>query len=145
MINRFLMLLAAAYTYVCTLVGATSVNCSDECTDPCTATVRIRLLRAGTWDTLGGGGSGSWITGDCVAADIGDSYEAEMVINTGDNPTSGTAFGAATWTTINTTLDWTWTTTVAGGLDATFTLTVREIADTANSVTFTGSMHTLVE
>jgi hypothetical protein len=130
----------------CVLSGA-SPNMSDECTDPCTAQVRFRLLRNGTWDTQGGGGSGGWISSPCQTATVGDSYEAEFVVDTGDGPTSTSSSptGAGNWYTISSTLDWTWTTSVAGGLDGTATVTVREIADTGNSVTFSLTAHTLVE
>lgn len=135
-----------ASAITCPLAGG-SPNMSDECTGPCTAQVRFRLLRAGTWDTQGGGGSGDWILAACQTATIGDSYEAEFVTNTGDGPTSTSSSptGAGNWYTINSTLDWTWTTTAAGGLDGTATVTVREIANTSNSVTFSLTAHTLVE
>ena len=130
----------------CNLLGG-SPNMSDECTNPCTAQVRFRLLRAGTWDTQGGGGSGSWITPGCQTATIGDDYEAQFVVNTGDAPTSTSSspIGAGNWYTINGTLDWTWTTSVVGGLDGTATVTVREIANTSNTTTFNLTAHTLVE
>ena len=135
-----------ASSIVCSLSGG-SPSLFDECTDPCTSEVRFRLLRNGTWDTTGGGGSGDWILAACQTATIGDEYEAQFVVDTGDSPTSTSSspIGAGNWYTINATLDWTWTTTVLGGLDGTATVTVREIANTSNTTTFSITAHTLVE
>lgn len=129
----------------CQVSSATNINMSEEVTDPADASVTVSVLRGGTWSGTDGGGSGDWITpASCKETTLGDFYEVQMVV-TGDAPTSGPTPGAGNWYTISTTRAWTWATTAPGGLDATFTMTIREIADTGNSGTFTGSAHTLVE
>jgi hypothetical protein len=131
---------------VCQVSGASGITMFEEVTDPANASVTLSFLRAGTWNGTDGGGSGNWLApASCLDSTIGDFFEVRLVIDLGDNPTSGPAVGASNWHTISSTQAWTWATTAPGGLDATFTATVREIADTANSATFTGTAHTLVE
>lgn len=114
---------------VVTLTG--TQNASDDQIDPTDASATLSVgssLVTGTTN-----GSTAWRTDTVCDTNL---YEAELVIS-GDAPTSGDSTGSGNWTTLP--ASWTWTQTVVGTKSATYTLTVREIADTGNSGSCTGA------
>ncbi len=97
----------------CLLIGGSGLDAFNECSDPCTSTADVDIRRNGTYDatTIA---ERDWITASCQSASVGDDYEVRMVIDFGDNPTSGPALGS--FHTINTLRRWRWQTSSPGGL-----------------------------
>lgn len=120
-------------TAVLTL-NALSSSDSDG-SSPYSSTAGIRVLTNGdieeiiadTWTAQNSGTE--WI--DDAGATASD-YEVQLEKTSGTDPSSGPAL--ASFHTINATLQWTWTSTTAGTTSFNGTLTIREIADTGNSV-----------
>lgn len=128
------MLTAGGKVYTLTLNTLSSID-FDFVGPPWDSTAGVRVLRNGTieeifadsWTAQNSGVE--WI--DNNASDIGDSYEV-FLTGTGNNPTSGPALDA--WHTISSTQTWLLANAIEADVQFTGTMTIREIADTGNSV-----------
>jgi hypothetical protein len=127
----------------CRLIPKTGWDASDTQPDPGPAHVDVEWRRNGTCDRDPGVAT-DWIGEGCKASDIGDQFEVSMTITLGDSPDTGPTL-APNWHTLNTTRNWGWDQTGEGDKTATYSLAIREIANTSNSVTWTGDVEAIVE
>lgn len=101
-----------------------------------TATAGIRVQTDGTvqeivsnlWTSQNPGTE--WI--DAFVSTAASDYEVQLVKSSGFDPSAGPAL--TSWHTISTLRQWTWSTATSGLKTFNGTLTIREIADTGNSV-----------
>lgn len=122
-----------------------ALNSAGVALDPANAAAALRLLRLGDVQELSGNDTYTsqnpdfeWISASAKTASIGDAYEV-MLTGTGDTPDAD-GYDLDTWYTIDTTITFRFVQTVIGVKSFTGTMTVREIAAPANSVSAAATM-----
>lgn len=114
-----------------------SLASSDfDFSSPYSSTAGVRVLTSGAvqeiiadaWTSQNPGVE--WIDGFIYSA--ASDYEVQLTKSSGTDPSSGPAL--TSFHTISTTRQWTWTRTTVGSTSFVGTMTIREIADTSNSV-----------
>lgn len=120
------------------VIALTSLASFDFVLNSGTALAGVRALRAGDVQELVNGISWTtqntateWIEAACEESTVGDAYEIKLTKSTGTTPTGPSL---DVFHTINATQSWTVSRSSVGITSFTGTMEIREIADTANSV-----------
>lgn len=119
-------------------LALTALSSSDsDFTAPFDSTAGVRVNTNGDVEELSSGGSWiaqnsgtEWIDGFTTSS--ASDYEVQLTKSTGTDPTSGPTL--ATYHTISSIRTWQWASTIEESYTFTGTMTIREIANTANSV-----------
>lgn len=111
-------------------------NATEFDSSPTSVTIGFRALTSGEVSTRGGAtwtDRGDWVS-ELTELDS-SRFEVQLVVNSGQNPTSGPSL--ATYHSLSVARTWTYSNTPGIFASGNWTMTVREIADTTNTDSMT--------